>query len=1141
MKCNIIARKPRNRLNTSTSIRRSKRSGAVVRAAAWVDTLEDRQLLSAAMPATQAALVQPAHIVVVVEEDRAANAIGNVAQAPYSDMPYFNQLASTGLVYNNSHGLNTTGQDGQMNYLALYSGSTQGVTDDMNNGIFDTPTLASSLSGANLSFGGYAESLPYAGDMNDNYAANPANPADDDLYTRAYNPMAQFDDAGAGVTNAQVNQPFSSFPTTASGFAALPTVSFVIPNTLHNTHGSNDTDPYATDPSAYDLLRQNADTWLQQNLDAYVQWAKQNNSLLIVTDDEGDRANNFNAGFATIVNGSSNLFVPGVDTTNVTPYSILGAIEDMYGLPKLGNTATAPDLDTTSQGLLGAPTVVPSASATTLKSSAANSVAGQAVILTAAVSAVAPATGTPTGSVNFMDGSTLLATAKLNSSGTATFTTTALAVASHTITAVYSDDAIFAASASPALTQIVARDATTTLVKSSANPSVAGQSVTLTATVAPAAPGSGTPTGSVQFSDGVSTLGTVALNGSGAATLTLPAPSVGSHSITAAYLDDVNFAASSSVALAQSVVRDSSKTALQSSTNPAMPGQSVTFTATVSAAAPGSGIPTGAVNFMDGASLLGSVMLDGSGNAVWTTSTLATAAHSITAVYADDANFGPSTSPIVVESVGQTATAVALKSSANPSVAGQGVTFTASVTSTGSTTSIPAGQVNFLDGTTLLATVSLDGSGNATYATSALSVSSHSITAAYVGGGVFGPSASAALSEKVGRDSTTTGLTSSANPSVAGQSVTLTATVSPVAPGSGTPTGNVKFMDGSTTLATVALVSGKATYTTSMHSVGSHAITAAYLDDANFAASASAALTQVVNRDATTTAVTSSATPSVAGQSVTLTATVSPVAPGSGTPTGNVKFMDGSTTLATVALSSGKATFTTSMHSVGTHTIKAVYADDANFAASTSAALTQVVTRDATKTVVTSSAKPSVAGQSVTFTATVSAVAPGSGTPTGNVKFMDGSTVLATVALSSSGKATYATSRLSVASHTITAVYVDDANFAASTSAALTQTVNRDATATSLKSSDSSAVSKESVTFTATVAAVAPGSGTPTGYIRFMDGSAILATVLLNSSAKATFATAKLSIASHTITAVYVDDANFAASTSPALTQRVIK
>ena len=171
--------------------------------------------------------------------------------------------------------------------------------------------------------------------MTDNYAASPTDPAYDDLYNSVTTTRWRSSRTSAsGITNAQVNQTFAAFSRhhVRRIYAALPTVSFVIPDTLHNTHGSNDTDPYATDPSAYNLLRQDADTWLKQELDGYLQWAKQNNSLLIVTDDEGDRANNFSAGFATIIAGSTNLFVPGVDTTNVTPYNILRTIEDMYGL-----------------------------------------------------------------------------------------------------------------------------------------------------------------------------------------------------------------------------------------------------------------------------------------------------------------------------------------------------------------------------------------------------------------------------------------------------------------------------------------------------------------------------------------------------------------------------------------------------------------------------------------------------------------------------------------------------------------------------------------------------------------------------------------------------------------------------------------
>src|SRR5262249_13019947 len=152
-----------------------------------------------------------------------------------------------------------------------------------------------------------------------------------------------------------------------------------------------------------------------------------------------------------------------------------------------------------------------------------------------------------------------------------------------------------------------------------------------------------------------------------------------------------------------------------------------------------------------------------------------------------------------------------------------------------------------------------------------------------------------------------TTVTSSVNSSTFGQAVTFTATVSAIAPATGTPTGIVKFLDGASTLSTVSLSSGKATYATSSLAAGNHTITVSYSGDPNFAGSTSTAITQTVNKASTTTTVPSSADPSVFGQTVTFTATVTPVAPGAGTPTGNVSFLDGTTTLGTTALSGGAA------------------------------------------------------------------------------------------------------------------------------------------------------------------------------------------------------------------------------------------
>jgi hypothetical protein len=378
------------------------------------------------------------------------------------------------------------------------------------------------------------------------------------------------------------------------------------------------------------------------------------------------------------------------------------------------------------------------------------------------------------------------------------------------------------------------------------------------------------------------------------------------------------------------------------------------------------------------------------------------------------------------------------------SVYGEPVTFVATVTPLGAGT--PTGTVIFTDGASTLATVPLSGGGQATLTTSTLSVSGspHTIIATYSGDSAFSPS-SGSFAQVVTQGTTTETLATSQSPTVFGQPVTLTATVTPNAPSTLTPSGTVIFMDGATPLATVTLNgSGQATFTTSTLSVSGspHTITATYADSGGNYASSTATVTQSINPAATTTTVNTSGTPSGSGQSVTFTAIVTANSPSSATPTGTVTFTIDGGSSTTVSLSpAGTATFTTSSLSVSgsPHTITAVYNPaDANFLASSASASQTVKNQTATSTSLASSQNPSQFGQLVTFTATVT----GSGTPTGTVTFKDGAAVIGTGALNGAGVATFSTSALSVGSHSITATYNGDTFDLASTSAVLTQLVN---------------------------------------------------------------------------------------------------
>src|SRR5206468_3782569 len=148
----------------------------------------------------------------------------------------------------------------------------------------------------------------------------------------------------------------------------------------------------------------------------------------------------------------------------------------------------------------------------------------------------------------------------------------------------------------------------------------------------------------------------------------------------------------------------------------------------------------------------------------------------------------------------------------------------------------------------------------------------------------------------------------------------------------------------------------------------------------------------------------------------------------------------------------GKATLSTTALTTSAHSITAAFGGSCFYTPSTSGALSQTVNKAGTTTELTSSLIPSRHCQSATFTATVAAVAPGAGTPTGTVTFKDGSTALGTASLSA-GKATFATSALTTAGHSITATYNGSGDFTASTSAALTQTVNKANTTTKVTSS----------------------------------------------------------------------------------------
>jgi phosphatidylinositol-3-phosphatase len=244
----------------------------------------------------------PDHVVVVMMENHAySQVIGS------SSAPYINSLKSGGANLTASYGIT---HPSQPNYLAIFSGSTQGVTDDScyTPGSSSAPNLASELAAAGKSWASYNETLPSQG----------STTCSSGKYARKHNPWFKFSNVPTSTAKT-----FTQFP---SDYTTLPKVSFVVPNLCSDMH---------------DCSVATGDTWLKTNLGAYATWAKTHNSVLLVTFDE-DNSLSGNK-IATVFYGQP-VKAGSSSATKYTHYNVLRTLEDMYGTSHAGNAASAADI-----------------------------------------------------------------------------------------------------------------------------------------------------------------------------------------------------------------------------------------------------------------------------------------------------------------------------------------------------------------------------------------------------------------------------------------------------------------------------------------------------------------------------------------------------------------------------------------------------------------------------------------------------------------------------------------------------------------------------------------------------------------------------------------------------------------------------
>ena len=719
------------------------------------------------------------------------------------------------------------------------------------------------------------------------------------------------------------------------------------------------------------------------------------------------------------------------------------------------------------------------------------------------------------GTVNFGEGTQVWCTAvPLAADGTAQCAVASLSLGTHTFFAFYSGDDSNASAKSPLYTETIKQQPALALSTSS-SPSVVTSTIVLTLV---AADQNGVPTGTVTFYDGSTPLGSAPLTSQGTASWSTQTLGVGAHSLTAQYSGDAFNVAATSNAAAEEITQASTNVLLSLSSSQITVGSSLSLSATVASAI---GLtPTGSVTFNDGSTVLGTVNLSSSGTATFTTDRLAPGTRSLTATYSGDVNNRAGASTPIKESVLQIGTSTTLSADAVPLNAGGTLHLSSVVTNTSGAmaASTLTGTVTFIDGTTVLGTAAVDAGGHASLAVPGLAVGSHALAASYSGTQNFASSTSDTLNETVQQTTTQTTLTVSAKTITAGDVSTLDVSVSSA---TGTPTGSVRILDGSSALGSVVLdASGHATLSTSKLSVGTHLLSAAYDGDVNYKASASAATNLTVHLAQPLLTLSSASSTLEAGATAQITATL--VSSGV-SPTGTLSLLDGKVVVATQPLAAGKdVRFSLPALSVGQHTLSASYSGDANNASAISAELLVTVTQSQTSVAVATSSNPALGGSPVTLSASVIG---GTLTATGQVQWMDGTATLGTTALDSAGRAVLTVSSLALGRHTLQVMYTGDVNHTGSV-ASLDELIVQNASV-ALSSSLNPSNSGQPVVFSVHVSG--GGASAPTGLVALKDGGVLLASVPLDAAAAATYSTTGLNVGTHSITAEYGGDGNFAA------------
>ncbi|MGI4789571.1 MAG: Ig-like domain repeat protein [Janthinobacterium lividum] len=809
-------------------------------------------------------------------------------------------------------------------------------------------------------------------------------------------------------------------------------------------------------------------------------------------------------------------------------------------------------------------TVMSATTTTTLTSSLNPSSVNQVLTFTATVTG-----SNPSGAITLTDTTTglVLGTGSFSGGGPIAFTVNNLGGGTHKITVSYGGDSGNSPSVSPALTQTVKPVATTTTVSSRVNPSITGQSNTLTVNVSGGGSFVVVPTGTVTFTIDGAAQPPITLSNGYYAAFDASSLATGSHTITASYSGDASYIASTSAVLTQVVNIHASPQYVSPSGSDSNPGTQAAPKLTIQAAMTtalsgdtviiedGTYTGPGNVDLRFGGKILtvtsqngpattiidcgGSINADHSGFSLSTNYGLnlgsdggticgLTIQHAVVG-----GNFpGSSNYPggAILSYVGLTVQNCIIKN--NTAGQGGGIEIelqsgTASVINcvfTGNTAGSGGGLFLSADGAGTISVVNCTVTGNTATGTGM----------ALVGGGIaayaypYPPSSPAIIltNDIIYGD---TGGEVANNGQSASNPYTSYCDIQGGYAGTRNINADPLFVNSASDLhllpASPCLSAGTAAGAPTTTIDGSTRLTPP---------SIGAYEANAVGTSADSVALTSSVNPSLPGQSVTFTAAVSGA---SLVPTGTLIFTVDGTAQPAAALSAGKASYTTSTLISGSHTLTALYSGDALYAAGHSYPLSQIVNTLATSTVtvLASGLNPSTYGQSVALTATVTGK-----NPVGTVTFTDtaSNNVLGIINLTAgSATATFITPQLTVGSHQIIALYSGDRINSPSVSSSLTQLVNIASTTLTLTSSLNPSVAGQYVFFAAHIAGI--GGGATSGTVTFTLDGVIVTPMSTNDGGLPGLNTYNLTAGTHTVSATYSGDTNTTVCTSPVLTQVV--